>query len=211
MDNLQLSVKQLSAMPLKYLLPAVLLCLSCITYAQENTELLTFNQKRLQTNKIGMLTLGSWALVNIGTGAIAASQAVGSNKHFHQMNAYWNVVNLALAGFGYYGSITADPASFNLFASIKEHYGMEKILLLNAGLDVGYIVTGLYLTERAKNSVSQADRLKGFGQSITLQGSFLLVFDAAMFLIHNSHIKQLKSVLDNITFNGNTVGVALHF
>jgi hypothetical protein len=126
------------------------------------------------------------------------------------MNAYWNVVNLALAGFGYYGSASADPASFNLFSSVKEHYSMEKILLLNAGLDAAYVATGLYLTERAKNSTSQADRLRGFGQSIILQGGFLLVFDAAMYFIHNSHVNQLKGIMDNISFTGNSVGVVLY-
>jgi hypothetical protein len=180
------------------------------TLAQSSTGLLTFNQKRLQTNRIGMLTLGSWALINIGTGGIAARHATGSNKYFHQMNAYWNVANLALAGFGYYGSATADPASFNLFTSVKEHYSMEKILLLNAGLDVAYLATGLYLTERAKNSVSQAERLKGFGQSIMLQGGFLLVFDTAMYFIHNSHIPLLKNIISNVSFTGNSVGVMLY-
>jgi hypothetical protein len=198
-------------MQLKYLLFFVFyFFLLSATIAQSNAELRSFNQKRLQTNKIGMLTLGSWALINIGTGSVVARQATGSNKHFHQMNAYWNVVNLALAGFGYYGSASADPASFNLFSSVKEHYSMEKILLLNAGLDAAYIATGLYLTERAKNSTSQADRLKSFGQSIMLQGGFLLVFDAAMYLIHNSHVNQLKGILDNISFTGNSVGLILY-
>lgn len=197
-------------MPLRFFLPVILFFSLSTAYAQSSSELLTFNQQRLQTNKIGMLTLGSWALANIGTGAIAARQGSGSNKYFHQMNAYWNVVNLALAGFGYYGSATADPASFNLFSSMKEHYNMEKILLLNAGLDAAYIATGLYLTELAKNSTSQADRLKGFGQSIMLQGGFLLAFDTVLFFIHNSHVKQLKTILDNISFTGNSVGVILY-
>ncbi len=98
-------------MPIRHILLASLFIMSCTAYAQESKEaLLSFNQKRLQTNKIGMLTLGSWALFNIGTGVLASRQATGSNKHFHQMNAYWNVANLALAGFGYYGSANSDPA-----------------------------------------------------------------------------------------------------
>jgi hypothetical protein len=198
-------------MPARCFFVFLLLCLSCSVYAQPDPELGSFNQQRLQTNKIGMLTLGSWALINIGSGAIAARQAGGSNKYFHQMNAYWNVVNLALAGFGYYGSATADPASFTLFSSIKEQYGMEKILLLNAGLDVAYITTGLYLTERAKNSVSQADRLRGFGQSVMLQGGFLLLFDATLYFIHHSHAKGLRNIVDNLSFGNGSAGLILYF
>src|SRR5688572_17389783 len=117
------------------------------------------------------------------------------------MNADWNVVNLALASFGYYGSASADPASFNLFSSIKKNYSMEKILLLNAGLDAAYITTDLYLIEHAKSSTSQTDRLKGFGQSIMLQGGFLMLFDISLSLIHNSYTKLLESVVGNVSFS----------
>jgi hypothetical protein len=198
-------------MPARLLVITFAYMLSVSASAQNTTELLHFNQKRLQTNKIGMIALGSWALMNISTGAIAARQATGSNKHFHQMNAYWNVVNLALAGFGYYGSAAADPALFDLFSSVKEQYGMEKILLLNAGLDAAYIATGLYLTERAKNSPTHADRLKGFGQSVMLQGSFLLAFDMVMYFIHNSHVPLLRDVLGNISFTGSTLAMVICF
>lgn len=199
-------------MPLKDKLFVILFIWSCTAYAQSSTEeLLSFNKTRLQTNKIGMLTLGSWALVNIGTGAIISRQATGSNKYFHQMNAYWNVVNLTLAGFGFYGSANADPASFNLFASVKEQYGMEKLLLLNAGLDVGYIAAGLYLRERAKNASTNTDRLKGFGQSIMLQGGFLLLFDTTLYFIHDSHSKLLQNILSNLSFTSNSATVVLLF
>jgi hypothetical protein len=198
-------------MPVKYVFLFILLCFSVSVFSQQSTELLNFNQQRLQTNKIGMITLGSWALLNISSGAIAARQAVGSNKYFHQMNAYWNVVNLALAGFGYYGSATADPASFTVFSSIKEQYGMEKILLFNAGLDAAYMATGLYLRERAKNSTAQADRLKGFGQSILLQGGFLLLFDAALYFIHHIHVKDLKNIVDKVAVSNNSIGLVFYF
>jgi hypothetical protein len=198
-------------MLLRCLLPVVIFLSLSTASAQSSTALLHFNQKRIQTNKIGMITLASWALMNISTGAIAARQATGSNKHFHQMNAYWNVVNLALAGFSYYGSATADPATFDLFSSVNEHYGMEKILLLNAGLDAAYIATGLYLTERAKNSITHADRFKGFGQSVMLQGGFLLAFDVVMYFIHNSHVPLLRDVLGNISFTGSTLAMVIRF
>ncbi len=199
-------------MRFNFILIAILLTSFYTGYAQINKEeLLYFNVKRLQTNKTGMLTLGGWALANIGTGLIASRGASGSNKYFHQMNVYWNVVNLALAGSGYYGSAASDPVSFSLFSSIKEQYGIEKLLLLNAGLDVGYIATGLYLTERAKNTQKQTDRLKGFGQSIMLQGGFLLLFDATLYFIHNSHSKLLQQLLTNISFAGNKVAFVWSF
>ncbi len=195
----------------KYYFTIVFMLSGYLVFSQSANELTGFNKKRLQINKIGMLTLGSWALGNIGTGAVMMGNTSGSNKYLHQMNLYWNVVNLALAGFGYYSATTSGPASFDLAASVKEHYSMEKILLFNAGLDVAYIVAGLYLLERAKNTGQRPDLYKGFGQSVMLQGGFLLLFDAALYFVHHNHAKAVTSILGNISFSGNAAGIILRF
>lgn len=191
----------------------LLLLLSGIYFSGlgQSQELTEFNQKRLQINKIGMLTLGGWALGNMGTAAFAIGRASGSNTYFHRMNLYWNVVNLGLAGFGYYGAVSGNAGSYDLFHSIKEQYGMEKILLFNAGLDVGYMLGGLYLMERAKNSLNRQDMFKGFGQSILMQGGFLFLFDLSMYLIHHSQEKVLKNLVDNISFQGNAIQIVMRF
>jgi hypothetical protein len=190
------------------LLIFLLICLSSVA---QSPELQHFNQKRLQITKIGMLTLGGWAIGNIGTAAFSLSSASGSNKHFHQMNLYWNTVNLAIAGFGYYGAYNSDQLTYNLFSSLKEHYGMEKILLLNAGLDVAYITGGFYLTERAKNNQRKEDLLKGFGQSVVMQGGFLLLFDTAMYFVHHANIGVLKTILSSMSFHGNSLYLTFQF
>ncbi|QHT67556.1 hypothetical protein GXP67_13425 [Rhodocytophaga rosea] len=181
------------------------------TALAQSPELTAFNESRLQINKIGMLTLGSWALGNMGTAAFAIGRASGSNKYFHQMNLYWNVVNLALAGFGYYGAVSGKAGSYDLFHSIKEQYGMEKILLFNAGLDVGYMLGGLYLIERGKNNINKPDLFKGFGQSILMQGGFLFLFDLSMYLIHHSQENNLRNLIDNVSFQGNAIQIVLYF
>jgi hypothetical protein len=69
---------------------------------------------------------------------------------------------------------------------IKDFNSLQNFLLLNAGLDAAYIMTGFYLKERAKNS-SSAERLKGYGNSLLLQGGFLLLFDVSLYFIHQSN------------------------
>jgi hypothetical protein len=98
-----------------------------------SSPLLTFNEKQIRIKRIGMLTLGGWAAGNMAVGGVAAFNTTGSNRYFHQMNVYWNVVNLALAGFGYYGATRADPAGMDLAKTLKDYYGTEKTLLLTPG------------------------------------------------------------------------------
>ena len=157
----------------------------CQVYGQESSvlTLTEYNVSSLEHQRNAMLTLGGWAILNIGTGLALRGGSEGSTRHFHEMNALWNTVNLAIAGFGYYSALKADPAAWDVVTSLGKHGNFQKILLFNAGLDVGYVLGGLYLTERAKRPDENTDRLKGFGQSIMLQGGFLFVFDLVNYVI----------------------------
>jgi len=139
-----------------------------------------------------MLILGSWAIGNLVASPILASQSTGSTKHFHQMNGYWNIVNAALAGFGYLGVRSAMQQELGLTEVLDEQIKLEKLLLFNSALDIGYMLGGAYLIERSKNTLKKPERLKGFGQSLMLQGGFLLVFDAIFyFSLHQDHIQMM--------------------
>ncbi|NJK83835.1 MAG: hypothetical protein HC912_08520, partial [Saprospiraceae bacterium] len=148
----------------KYLITSTLLCFSFLAWNQSNF-LLEFNQTRLQKQQNAMKILGAWAAGNIALGATLARRTEGEVKHFHQMNAGWNVVNLVIAGVGWYSASTMDASSLDGFASVQEQHKFQKILLFNAGLDVGYMLGGAYLVERAKNTTDRPERLKGWGES----------------------------------------------
>lgn len=179
--------------------------------AQQSLDLATFNQDRLELERKSMLVLGTWAIGNIAVGSILASQKEGAEQQFHLMNAGWNIINLGLAGLGYYSALKTDPNSLDLFESIKAQQGIQKILLFNAGLDVGYMAGGLYLMERSKNTEKNQDRLKGFGRSILLQGAFLFVFDLSVYFLHASHNEKIRNLLSSISLNSQQMGLFLQF
>lgn len=148
-----------------------------------------------------MLILGGWAAGNMILNPIIGRGAVGSDKYFYQMNTWWNAVNLTIAGFGYYNAIHDDPSTFNALSSLQEQNSIEKILLVNTALDVGYILGGLYMKERSLNVNKNADRLNGFGRAVILQGSFLLVFDAIFYAVHKSHSQDLINILSAVSLS----------
>jgi len=152
-----------------------------LLFAGGDDPVLEANLDRLNLQKTGMITLGSWAIGNIAVSGLQMNRTSGSQFRFHQMNVFWNVVNLGIAAGGYYGATTAQPEDFTAMQTLREYHSFNKILLLNAGLDVGYVLGGLYLTERAKNVSKRQNMLKGYGQSIMLQGAFLFVFDLVLY------------------------------
>ncbi|MEN0004535.1 MAG: hypothetical protein AAF798_10335 [Bacteroidota bacterium] len=194
----------------RFFLTTTFLCLGCLAFAQ-SLDLPTFNENRLERQRTSMLILGSWAIGNIAVGATLAGQRQGVEREFHIMNAGWNAVNLVLAGVGYYTAVKTDPSSFDLYQSIQEQQSIEKVLLFNAGLDVGYMLGGLYLMERGKSATKNADRLEGFGKSILLQGAFLFVFDLGAYFYIHSNAKDLEPLLSSLTISGNEIGVVWHF
>lgn len=158
-----------------------------------------FNTEFNGIQKTGMVVLGSWAVLNFagnGIPLIFASDEItdGTIRNFMIMNIGWNAINGALAGTGYFACCRKDPAGIDLSGTVKRQYNAEKTFLFNAGLDVGYIGFGLFLTELSERSGSP-ELLEGFGYSLVLQGAALLVFDVAMQVVHAGHRKKLDSYL----------------
>lgn len=143
-----------------------------------------------------MLILGSWAVANMVWGGIGASQTTGQTKAFHQMNIYWNSVNLVIAGFGYWQA-TKETLGTDFWATMEAQHGIEKVLLLNGALDLAYMAGGLYMKERGLRKDNP--RLIGFGKSVILQGAFLLAFDGVMYGFHQAHAKELPGLVQNIS------------
>jgi len=159
-----------------YILPLLILA-ALPAGAQGLADLEVINQTRLDYNQQGMLILGTWAVVNLILGAVASFRTHGQTQAFHQMNAYWNVVNLGIAAYGFWQA--SQVAVLNFWEVLLAQQQIEKVLLANAALDFGYIALGLYLIEKGRRL--EKDKWLGFGKSIVLQGAFLLLFDAILY------------------------------
>ena len=179
----------------------------------QQADLIQFNIKRSQITKGGMTVLGGWAIGNIGTGALLMSGASGSDKYFHQMNVAWNAVNLGIAALGYAGAMREMKAKKGTdnYRTVLQQKKIENTLLLNAGLGLAYISTGLYLKEKSKNESDNPEMLKGFGDSVMLQGAFLFVFDVVLFFRHSKHAKALEPILTKLHFTGDQLGITWTF
>lgn len=169
-----------------------------------------FNVERIALTQKGMQALGYWSIGNIATGFFFRSQTDGQTKAFHTMNAGWNLVNLGIATAGYIGLKKQRPGRFDLQETIREQYNMQKVLLFNAGLDLGYMAGGLYLRERAAVA-DNPDQLRGWGNSILLQGGFLFVYDGVMAYLHSRRNKKLDALLEGVDLTAGIGGVGFRY
>lgn len=178
----------------------LLVCFS--SFSQENyninDELLNIQTRQSNMAKTSMISLNSWAIGNIAYGTIANFNSGGEAKYFHQMNAIWNVVNLGIGISGIIGAYKKESPK-----TLKEIYDyqhrIEKVYLINAGLDVAYIASGLALRNFGENKTGTARlRLKGYGNAIMMQGGYLLLHDVAVLLMCKSNVKLLNAKWKNI-------------
>ncbi|MDX9727744.1 MAG: hypothetical protein RBT50_00635 [Bacteroidales bacterium] len=159
-----------------------------------------FEEASLAANNAGMYVLGGWALANMAAGAYGWAAFEGEKKYFSQMNLFWNVVNLSIAGFALYSSYSTDVSLMSEGELLARHLKTEKLFLINSGLDVGYMGAGLLMRHFSSNSEKRGDLLKGYGNAVILQGGFLLVFDMAMYFIFHDirpgNIEPLAVIFD---------------
>lgn len=170
----------------------------------------SFYNHSLQINTVGMYTLGGWAVTNMVTGAIGWKQKTGATQYFYQMNFFWNVVNLGIAGYALYNNSVTDFSTWNSETIMDKHIQSENLYLINAGLDIVYMGTGMFLRHISKNKTKNKDLLKGYGNSVVLQGAFLFMFDLVMFGIQHQHQIQFLNSND-LSLAVNPQAVSLKF
>lgn len=101
-----------------------------------------------------------WAIPWMGASVLGLWLSnTDSQKGFWGMSGAWGFVNGAIALIGLLGAETGDYAA------------LRTTLWINAGLDVLYLASGLYLLSRPEET------WRGGGTAILIQGGFLLVFD----------------------------------
>lgn len=183
------------------------------TLPKNNPPVFSFNvmdsvaKRRNELNQTNLTVLLAWSAANIVQGSISAGNLNGSKQHFHRMNAYFNTVNLAIAGYGLYRLQQTKKIHYTLADNVKAQQKISSLLLLNSGLDLAYMTTGMYLQEKGNNQNN--DQTKGYGSSLILQGAFLLVFDLIQYVQHQQNGKLLNQYLGNLQLTTTQNGVGL--
>jgi hypothetical protein len=167
-----------------------------------------FQKEFNSINENLMLSLGSYAVANFAISGVAYFSSEDEySKRYHEMNVMWNTVNMGLALPGYIKARRGGQPMTRA-EMLKAQKKTESIFLINDVLDLGYIATGIWMREVAPNQLDQEDLFKGYGNSLILQGSFLLAFDAVAYYIHHNHGKKLPA-FEKVSLSSTQLGIGL--
>ena len=166
--------------------------------SQDSTSVHDLFYKKQQQS---LSLLSGWSVGNIIYSPLATKNLFSpetTNEHFHQMNFSWNLLNIGIAGLGHIIVNKDSKKPWDMKTLYEKKKKAEKSIIINMGLDLAYMVTGLLLKNNAQNNNSEYSMNKGYGNSLILQGGYLLFYDA-IFLM------KLKKIL--IKKKVNKVGV----
>ena len=90
------------------------------------------------------------------------------------LNARYEFGDPGIVGLGHFLVHKDSKKPWDINGLLAKKKKTQTSLLINMGLDVAYIVSGLII----KNSKSNTSQNQGFGNSIMLQGGYLLLYDA---------------------------------
>ncbi len=188
----------------------LLFSLFSLTFLQAQTHE-DFYTRSLDINKSGMYFLGGWALANMATGTYGWIRYDGEKKYFHQMNAAWNVVNAGIAVYALFDIAGTDISMLGADEVMKKHIRSENLFLINAGLDILYMAGGAWMIHAAGKNEKRRDLLRGYGQSVILQGAFLFLFDLVKFGIQYNHRQNFTETTATLGLTENGITLSIGF
>lgn len=134
-------------------------------------------------------TLVGWSVASIALGTSIALAGHKLDKKavtdFGRQTAAWGVVDLGIAGAGYFaqrrrGSLSEDQTQ-------RQIRNLRRLLVINAVADVAYVSGGIALLKRSLHKKSSFRMGPGDGSAIVIQGAFLFVLDV-------SQAKRLRTI-----------------
>lgn len=121
-----------------------------------------------------------WGIGNTLAGALAGVSRDPLVRQFGIQAVSWGAIDAALALAGRYSASQKarryECGDLDNADMLREATTLHRILLINTGLDIGYILGGGWLMHRFR---TRRDRW-GMGLGIVVQGTFLLMYDSIL-------------------------------
>lgn len=198
---------------MKVIISSLLLLL--LKSAEAQTSLYdSVNLRHDKISKTGMTILSGWSAASLISGLVGQNNSAGELKYFYKRNVLWGSINLGLSGLGYLRIQREKDKTYTAAQTFKRVGAAQKVFLFNTGLDLAYIAFGLYTRERGNSFTGdKMERLRGTGNSLLLQGSFLTLFDGVMYFLHSKNANRMNRKLEglSLTSTGEGFGLVYNF
>ena len=167
---------------------AITLFFSLSAWSQDSLNIKKNFYKQQQNS---LLLLSGWSATNLVASPVFCKNlysAESQSDYFHQMNFNWNLINAGICGLSHFLVHRDSKKPWNINDISNRKSKAEKSITFNMGLDILYVITGFVLNQTANESKGNLNINKGYGNSLMIQGGYLLLYDA----IFLRRLKKIK-------------------
>jgi hypothetical protein len=147
-----------------------------------------------------LLRVGAWGVSSavVGTALALSSGGRDDDPFLHGLGvqtAGWGLVNTAIAAGGLaFGGRGDPPETPGEALAAESRWG--QILVVNLGLNAGYMMAGGALVWAGGQGIDRGDELRGHATAVIAQGFGLLVLDGLAWLGHRGRMQGFADLLD---------------
>lgn len=137
---------------------------------------------------------GASLLAGLGLIAGTSGSTHPGWRGFGIQAAAWGAINLGIVGWAFASGFDAPATGLGSALAAEDAWG--NILLVNVGLNVGYMLVGGGLAIAAGHGMAHPDAVRGHGLGVVVQGLGLLVLDGIAYAGSRGRMEALQGIAD---------------
>ncbi len=148
---------------------------------ERNLDTILSSNNFFHNQQTSLALLSGWSVANLSLSPISSDNLFNPSSnldYFHQMNFFFNVINGAIAGFAHYEVNRRSKLSWTYSEIEEQRKKALKSIKFNMGLDISYILGGIFLKNLANKADQKYSQYIGYGNSLIIQGAYLFLYDA---------------------------------
>lgn len=147
--------------------------------------------ERAKRDHLWRVAIWGGANVALGVGLLASGSRDVTPRRFGfgVQSAAWGAINLGIVGFALLSGDPEPPTT--LSAALAAENGWSDVLLVNLGLNVGYMGVGTALAIAAGRGLSRPDEVRGHAYGVIVQGAGLFLLDGVAWLSSRARLDTL--------------------
>ena len=139
---------------------------------------------------------GANLLVGLGLHGAADRRGQPGWYGFGIQAAAWGAINLGIVGWAFAAGL--DPAASTVAGALAAEDAYGNILLLNLGLNVGYMAVGATLAIAAAHGLAHGQAVRGHGIGLMAQGLGLFALDGIAYAASRARMDRLQGLVEGV-------------
>lgn len=167
--------------------------------AQMQSDVPTLAAALEEAKRDHLWRIAAWGGANValGVGLLSSGSRERTPRRFGfgVQSAAWGAINLGIVGVSL---LSGDPdLPTTLTGALSAENGWSDVLLVNLGLNVGYMGVGTALAIAAGQGLGRADEVRGHAYGVIVQGAGLFVLDGIAWLSSRARLDGLVELVNS--------------